>query len=224
MKFFTKNKISADHEEAAEKLKQARLTKGLGLDAVAKNLNINIKYLDALEKSQIEKLPAGIYGKNYLREYAKFLGLNPEEIIELYGLSNNETINQDTKNLFSQKVPGVKYFLSLPKIITNIIIILLVCVCVGYLGFYLKKIIAPPTLTITNPAGDITINKNSIDIQGLTEPEAEVIINGELVLTNPNGFFTKKVSLKNGLNIIAVSAQKKYSQKNYIEKKILVKN
>jgi hypothetical protein len=57
----------------------------------------------------------------------------------------------------------------------------------------------------------------------LTEPEAEVMINGELVLTNTAGYFIKKINLKSGLNTISISAQKKYSRKNLVEKKILVK-
>lgn len=223
MKFFTRNKISEQFEEAADKLKQARRQKKLSLDQVAKTINISAKYLEAIEKNQLKKLPAGLYGKNFIREYANFLGVDAKEVIELFGLSNGHSHN-GTSDIFAQKIPGNKYFISLPKIITAVTITCLVIACIGYLGFRLKNIISPPILTITNPMSDLTIEKNYIDIQGLTEPEAEVTINGEIVLTDPAGFFIKKVSLKSGLNTISIAAQKKYSRKNLIEKKILVKS
>jgi transcriptional regulator with XRE-family HTH domain len=223
MKIFNTNKIETHAEEAANLLKATRLEKGLKIEEAAKMTEINIKYLTAIEANRLNKLPTGVYGKNFIREYARFLGLDPVKVFEQFSIENGVN-GQDTKNLFVQKVPGIKYFLSLPRLITSLFISAILLSCIIYLGSCVKTIVSPPTLAISNPSADITVDDNFINVQGITEPEAEVMINGVLVLTNPTGYFIKKVNLKTGLNTISITAKKKYGQKNIIEKKVLVKS
>ncbi len=73
--FFEKTKI-ADEETVGSQLKQARELKKITLDAAAKRLNIHRKYLEALEQDDRRKLPTGVYARNFLREYARLLGLD----------------------------------------------------------------------------------------------------------------------------------------------------
>lgn len=221
---FKTNKISVNTDNIGEQLRQARLAQNLQLEEVAQKLNINLKYLKALENSQLEKLPAGIYGKNFLREYAQFLKVNVDKLIDIFNNETGEKQNRKQKNLFSKKIPRAHYFLTVPKIIKNIIIAVIVLICTAYLGYCLIKIISPPKLIIVSPAEDLVAETNDINIQGLTDQEAEVTINGESVLINASGYFTKKVNLKNGLNTIFITAQKKYSRKNNIVRNILVKD
>jgi hypothetical protein len=224
MNLFNTTKINDGIENVGEQLRQARIEKKIILKDAGKKLNMNYKYLIALENNQFEKLPSGVYRKNFLREYAIFLGLNEKELIEMYNKEATENSKEKQKNLFSYKIPQIQYFLTIPKIVKNAIIVIIIFICLTYLGFYLEKIISPPELIITNPADDITINYNSIEIKGFTEQETEININGESVLANKDGYFTKTFDLKHGLNTIIIEAQKKYSKKNIVVKKILVEN
>ena len=74
MNLFKSNKIYLDSETVSEQLRSSRQAKKLKLSFIAKKLNINEKYLAALEKGEYKELPHGVYGKNFLREYALFLG------------------------------------------------------------------------------------------------------------------------------------------------------
>lgn len=47
---------------------------------------IRVRYLDALETERFELLPAGPYGRSFLREYAEFLGLDGDLFTAEYGL------------------------------------------------------------------------------------------------------------------------------------------
>jgi transcriptional regulator with XRE-family HTH domain len=220
---FTKTKITHSSEEIAEKLKTAREQANLKVKDVAKKISINQKYLEALENGELNKLPAGIYGRNFLREYANFLKLNNDELLTLYDSEVAYKNINSKSELFTQRVSNLQYILSLPKIVKNLIIILVVVVCISYLGFYIKNIVSPPMLNVINPADNITINEKSVIIEGVTEPEAQIIINNQEIIIDKNGYFSKTLDLKTGLNSILISAQKKYSKKNEIIKKILVK-
>ena len=108
------------------------------------------------------------------------------------------------------------------KIIKSVVVVTVVLVCIIYLANYFNNIISPPLLSITSPETNLVTKNISINIEGFSEPEAEVTINGLTILLDANGYFSQKVSLKRGLNTISITAQKKYSRKNNIIKKILV--
>ncbi|RLC38593.1 hypothetical protein DRH27_01900 [Candidatus Falkowbacteria bacterium] len=223
MAIFSTSKIIAENEAIADILKKERKIKKLNLRDTAVKLGINYRYLEAIEKGDFNALPKGLYGKNYLREYAQFLNLDANKILEFYEKENPDTSPDKQKNLFSQKIPSALYFLTVPKLIKNFIIVLVILVCVGYLGYYLNNIITPPEVTILNPVSDLIISENHISIAGKAEPETEITINGEVVLINSEGLFEKDINLKTGVNIISIVGQKKYSRKNKITRQILVK-
>jgi transcriptional regulator with XRE-family HTH domain len=220
---FRNNKILFGSENLGERFRVARIGANIKIEDAAEELSINPRYLRALESGQLRKLPAGIYRKNIIMFYARFLGLEEEEITELFEQEDVKDHEERRRNIFSRKIPHVSYFLPTSKIIRSAILIIVVLACIGYLGVCFKRIVAPPKLIVLAPESDIVTDRSNIEIRGITEPEAEVIINGESVLTDTTGSFTKTINLKSGMNIILVSAQKKYSQKNSITKQVLVK-
>lgn len=218
MSAFVPKKISRG-ASWGEKLQQARLFKNLKIADVAKKINIRPEYLSALENEHLEELPAGLYGKNFIREYASFLGLDIKEFIKGW---DERTLSSPPDDPFSRKILASHKFIIFPKIIRNLLIIGAIIVCFLYLSFYFKQIILPPKLIITQPETNLALSATNIDISGQTEKEAEVTINGELVLSNHDGYFTQTVNLKKGLNNITIKAKKKYSREQTATRQILV--
>ena len=70
--------------EIGKTLKEAREAMGLSLEAVEEETKIRRKYIQALEQEQFQVLPGPIYAKAFLKNYAKFLGVKVEEIMEEY--------------------------------------------------------------------------------------------------------------------------------------------
>jgi cytoskeleton protein RodZ len=65
-------------------LREARLKRGLELDAVQKALRIRRRYLEALEDERFELIPGEVYARGFLREYAEFLGLDSTLYVDEY--------------------------------------------------------------------------------------------------------------------------------------------
>lgn len=217
---FTPKKIYQE-ESGGEKLRQTRLAKGLKIEDIAKKLNIRSDYLIALEEEDLERLPAGLYGKKFLAEYALFLGLRPDDLPSSFSSLASDGTRQ---NPFSQKIVKKNKFIIFPRIIRNLLISAAVMTCFLYLSFYFRQITSPPDLEILQPEKNLITKDTAITIQGRTEKEAEVRINGEVVLNNYDGAFSQSVNLKNGLNEIVVKAKKKYSQERSVTRQILVEN
>lgn len=218
MDIFTPKKIALS-EGFGDKLRQMRHSKNLRLEDIAKKISIRAKYLNALEEENFDDLPSGVYQKKFLREYASFLGLSSTELAKQL---EEHTEYQPNKNPFSQKILKKSKLLVFPKIIRNSLIILGVMICFLYLIFYFQRIVLAPKLTITHPDKNMLIQETTIEVSGQTEKEAEVKINGELVLNNNNGLFSQTVNLKKGLNTITIKAKKKYSQERTATRQILV--
>ncbi len=219
---FKKNRILFGNDGLGERFRRARVNADIKIEDAAIAININPEYLRALEEGQWQRLPAGIYRKNIIMSYGRFLGLEENDVVSRF-MRENEKEEKEKRDIFSRKIPHASYFFPTPKIIRSAILIAVVLVCVGYLGSCFKEIVSPPKLIVFAPESDFITNQANIEIKGVTEPEAEVVINGESVLTDAAGNFIKTINLKIGLNTILVSAQKRYSQKNSITKQILVK-
>ena len=215
---FTPKKLALE-DTVGERLRQARRGRQLDIEPIAKKLKIRAEYLMAMENEHFDKLPAGLYGKNFLKKYALFLGLRPKDLLPLL---DKDLLEEDNINPFSQKVLNSQKLLIWPKIIKNILISSAVLICFLYLIFYFKNIATAPNLIITQPDKNILTPDSSIVISGRTEAEAEVRINGAVVLNNNQGNFSQTVNLKKGLNSIVISAQKKYSREQSITRQILV--
>lgn len=63
---------------------EARKKKGVEISQVEQETNIEKVYIEALEKDNYEKIPAEAYVIGFLRNYAEYLGLDPQEIIRQY--------------------------------------------------------------------------------------------------------------------------------------------
>ncbi len=215
---FTPKKLALE-DTVGEKLRRARRALNLNIEPIAKKLKIRAEYLMAMEDERFDKLPSGLYGKNFLKEYALFLGLKPKELIKDLG---EKTFEEEGGDPFSQKVLKSHKLLVWPKIIKNILISGAILICFLYLVFYFKNIVTAPDLVITQPDKNILTSASSLTVSGRTESEAEVRINGEIVLNNNKGVFSQTINLKKGLNSITVSAKKKYSREQSITRQVLV--
>ena len=95
-------------------LKEVRQQKGLKLNDIAKKLCVRKLYLDAIEESNYKELPPFPYGIGFIRSYASFLGLNGENIVELYKEETNAAKPKDMHVLEPQpeaSLPGIQYLI-----------------------------------------------------------------------------------------------------------------
>lgn len=65
-------------------LRQERESRKLSLEDVSLVTKINIRILENLEAGEIEKLPSGLYARSFLKQYADFLGLDSNVMLQKY--------------------------------------------------------------------------------------------------------------------------------------------
>lgn len=77
--------------ELGQWLRSAREAKDLSLTQVEAATRIRQKYLAALESGDWEELPGDVAGRGFLRNYADFLGLDPNDALERLGKPSTES-------------------------------------------------------------------------------------------------------------------------------------
>lgn len=65
-------------------LRQQREIRKISLREISDSTKIGLRYLEALEDDRFHVLPATIFAKGFLREYAKYVGLDPDEVVNFY--------------------------------------------------------------------------------------------------------------------------------------------
>ena len=82
-----------------ENLKRARTKMNLDLEEVAQKTKIAKMYLIALENDDLSSMPGGVYTRNFLRTYAKFLNLDEDiltaEFHEQYAVKPHFVLQQE---------------------------------------------------------------------------------------------------------------------------------
>lgn len=65
-------------------LRQARESRMIPINDVEKETKIFRKYLVALENEQFQILPGRVYARGYLMSYARYIGLDTAEILQVF--------------------------------------------------------------------------------------------------------------------------------------------
>jgi cytoskeletal protein RodZ len=64
-----------------ETLRRERELRGIDLREVAEATKISVRFLQALENDRLDVLPGGIFPRAFVRQYANYLGLDPEKSV-----------------------------------------------------------------------------------------------------------------------------------------------
>jgi len=68
-------------------LRRQREMRDISLRQIADSSKISLRYLEALEQDRFDVLPAPVFARGFLREYARYVGLNPDEVVNYFILA-----------------------------------------------------------------------------------------------------------------------------------------
>jgi cytoskeletal protein RodZ len=64
-----------------ENLRRERDVRGVSLREIAEGTKISVRFLQALEEDRLDVLPGGLFPRAFVRQYALFLGLDPDKVV-----------------------------------------------------------------------------------------------------------------------------------------------
>src|SRR5213594_3924506 len=67
-----------------EELKRERELRDISLKEISEATKISIRFLEALEQNNFDVLPGGVFNRGFIRAYARFIGVDGEEMVNAY--------------------------------------------------------------------------------------------------------------------------------------------
>lgn len=199
-----------------ERLNKLRSEKRITLGEVSRSTKIQMKYLEYLESGRYEKLPADVYVKGFLRSYSQYLGADENYLIKLY--ERERDIHKNVKREEPKKslIKPIKF--SNLVITPKSMIIILVVFFAGLGFFYLYRelsiFISKPRLVVFEPTDNFSTEEKKIKIEGITEKDAKLYINGQQLVVNEEGKFIEELFLQPGLNTIVIKSINRFEKES----------
>jgi cytoskeletal protein RodZ len=203
-----------------QQLKRRRQRLKLSLTDVELATKIRGKYLVALESGDLDALPNDIYSRGFVQHYASYLGLNGQELADRYVEERGGAVAAPTG---APKLERPARLVATPKLLVAAGLFLVVLIVVGYLGYQLSAIAAPPRLSLDSPADNQTASTATIKVKGHTTPGSDVAVDDVPVATDTNGGFSTTIVLQNGINAIRVSSRSKLGKLTRVTHNVLAK-
>jgi len=75
-----------------EKLRREREMRGVSLREIADGTKISVRFLQALEEDRTDVLPGGLFPRAFVKQYALFLGLDPERAAADFVAQHGEAV------------------------------------------------------------------------------------------------------------------------------------
>ena len=134
-------------KEIGERLKETRESIGISIEEAAEDLKMRPTQIENIESGNMKAFKDVFYLKYFIRDYAKYLGLDSEKIIDefneyLFDETSKIPIDiieqakkekkEDTEELSSPYTKKEKNKIKIPKIIIGLFI-LIILIIVGYI-------------------------------------------------------------------------------------------
>lgn len=202
------------------RLKESREKQGMSLEELSKKTKISLHYLKALEDCRFNDLPhAEVYQKNFVRAYVQALGLSPEPFLRQY--VSEEKVKSKMKH--PKKIIKHHWLSNLPVLLRYGAVLLVFLSLVFYLGWQVKRIVEPPKLTLFSPPEGYITESSILLVQGETEKETRVYINGKEISNSEQGQFKEEIDLSPGVNTLTISVEKKHGKTTTVVRHVVLK-
>ena len=136
-----------------ERLLAARERKGVDLYRAERDTKIRARYLAALERGDYRELPGAVYTKGFLRNYALYLGLDPDDVLLQWRRERGDAREPQAVISTPKPIAAPRRGLTFsPSLVVFALLTIAVLAFAGYLAVQLLRFAKPPTIAVTEPA------------------------------------------------------------------------
>lgn len=197
-----------------EMLRVARERKGVDLYRVERDTKIRARHLDALESGDYAALPSAVYIKGFLRNYAVYLGLDPDETLarwrsETVTMRRTEAVTVAPPRPLAAPRRGPTFT---PGIIVSALLSVLVIAFLGYVAMQVMRFSQSAEVTVDGSLVR-TLEPDAVStvLAGTTAASATVTITGPSDFhattdAGPEGTWSMTVPLTKGRNDFGITA------------------
>lgn len=202
------------------KLKESRNKKGLSIEEISNATKIRKEFLEAIENGEYKKLPSSAYAIGFVRNYARFLGLDEKQSIAFF---KREFDSEKAFEVLPKFSAGSEISLKRFRVGWNPLILLAVVIfLITFIFFQYKDAIINPPLQITSPKDGQAIASQDFEVVGKTDPNSVVFVENQPVSLDSEGNFKKIITVFPGKSSLSVRSVNRFGRETQIIRKINV--
>jgi hypothetical protein len=200
-----------------EILKQERERQKIPISSVIKQIKVREKFIIAIEENNWKYFTSTIYISGLIKNYSKFLGLEPKKILAFF----RRDYEKKEEIKFKKKISS-KYLTPETKKAITFFVSFILFLFIIYFGYQLKIYFSPPVVAIVSPTSTKFRSETKIIVKIKTEKEAMVTVSGERIYQNKEGSFEYELPLQKGKNeitveVVGANGKKTVLKKTYIK-------
>ncbi|MDO8573791.1 MAG: helix-turn-helix domain-containing protein [Candidatus Daviesbacteria bacterium] len=204
-------------------LKEEREKKFYSLEEIEKATKIRKELLEALEGGQYNKLPPATFVQGFIKNYGKFLGLNPEKLLAIFRREFSSMAHPPRiLETFSNPIDKTRFRITPTKVLVGLVLCLITVFFV-YLWFEYRFLTGGPFLEVSQPVDQFNTASVTLSVTGRTDPEAKVSINNQEIRVDLLGRFAQEIELAENINTVVVNATAKSGKTTKISRTIFLK-
>jgi cytoskeletal protein RodZ len=197
-----------------QRLYAARERKNVELRRAERDTKIRARHLAALERGDWRALPGAVYTKGFLRNYAEYLGLDPEEVVRDW--RREADVRESQPIVVPRALPAPRQGLHFSRsILWAALLTVVVIAFAAYLGVQALRFARPPTLSVSDPAAAVSTVDESAStyvLRGSSTAGATISVatpgreRPYRVSAGPDGAWSVEVELRRGRNQFTITA------------------
>jgi transcriptional regulator with XRE-family HTH domain len=136
-----------------ENLRREREMRGVSLAEISQATKIGARMLDAIETERFERLPGGVFNAAFVRQYARYLGLDEDRAVAEFGAACGTSLVKDTQQkdaanaALRQMVASESATYQLRSLPFLLAVAILALGLAGFWGWRLWRSAHPPTVS-----------------------------------------------------------------------------
>lgn len=206
VKFVSKPIITS--QTIGERFVKTRQGNGLSLLNVAREIGIKERYLAAIEVGQYNELPGDIYALEFVKTYARFLGLNERDAVREYVADRRVIMASQIKGQRRAKIKKIINWLNQGHLFfAKLAIIILFFGSIIYAFSWARGSNSGPKLEVFSPTAYYEATGSLIVLAGQTDPQTNIFINNEAIFVDNQGAFNETINVLPGVTLLKIEAQ-----------------
>jgi hypothetical protein len=196
----------------------------LTLTEAARLTRITGSLLLTFEEDRWEDIDDPAYMERVLRSYVEFLGGNTAYILLKYRelMKGHERMARKPEEYLprTRSVKPMDLVVS-SRLLTVSAFVIFVLALSGYVWGQAFAISTPPLLEVQEPKEGARLEEPVVRVQGQTNAEAMLFVNGRGAIVQPDGSFSLLLNIPRGSTLIQITAKKRHGREASVTRRVV---
>lgn len=216
---FVQKQLAGDRGFGDE-LRALRELRGLTQHELSEQTKIHVSVIQALEEERLIDLKDPVYTERHVRILVQCLEGHLGYYLAKYRALLDTKHVRDPGSMVVRPTARRRDFFVLSRVVMVLVFFALIGLAAAYLLWQAHVLQRAPRLDVRSPVDGMELSAPRVDVEGDTEPDARVRINGQLIVVDVQGHFRVSFDIPRGLTTFVIETQRRYGSSTTVIRRV----